>query len=71
MFRLFSWLASVMAALSPASVASAKAPEQRHIAAQFLAEIDEPAAVWWLGGGQGSGPVRMPPAAARSPRSLP
>jgi thiol:disulfide interchange protein/DsbC/DsbD-like thiol-disulfide interchange protein len=43
MARLLLWLASVLSVLSPAT-ASAEAPERRHIATEFIAETDAPAA---------------------------
>lgn len=42
--RLLLWLAPVLAVLSPAPAASAEAPRQRHVATQFIAETDRPAA---------------------------
>jgi thiol:disulfide interchange protein len=43
MHRFLLWLISVLGALSPPS-ASAQTPEQRHIATNFIAETDQPAA---------------------------
>jgi thiol:disulfide interchange protein len=42
--RLFLWLATILAVLSPAPAALAQAPQQRHVATQFIAETDTPAA---------------------------
>jgi thiol:disulfide interchange protein len=42
--RLFFWLASILVALAAATAASAEAPSPRHVATQFVAETDSPAA---------------------------
>jgi thiol:disulfide interchange protein len=44
MTRILLWLASILAAFSPALPASAQAPEPKHIATQFIADTDRPAA---------------------------
>ncbi len=44
MNRFFLWLVSVVIVLWPASAALAQAPERRHIATEFIAETDSPAA---------------------------
>ena len=42
--RLLLWLAAMLSVLSPAAAVSAQAPQQRHVATQFIAETDTPAA---------------------------
>lgn len=44
MIRLLLWFAAILIALSPAPAVSVQAPQQRHVATQFIAETDSPAA---------------------------
>ena len=44
MIRLLLWLASILCVLLPAPGAWAQAPGERHIATEFIAETDAPAA---------------------------